>query len=381
MSEAKQARLAVLYVDDEEMARKYFARAAGSDYEVLVADSADEALAVLRADPARVAVLVTDFRMPGRDGGQLLRQVAQEYPQIVRILVTAYADKDVLLETVNSGEVFRILEKPLSVADLREVLAGAAERHRERHRERTLRQHRLMAIDETLAFLAHELNTPLAAIANFAHGIRGRVAGEYSAQRQAEIGQAASAMYDNAQYCLAVLSSFLQSVRNSAGSTPARPDAGAEVSAGSLVTSLLDSYPFAGDQRSWVQVEMHGDFPVQTLPNCVALVLSSVMSNALRALGSVGTPALRFVVVAQPRPEIRICDNGPGIAPEVMERLLVDPVTTHASAGGSGLGMIFCNRVMQSFGGGIRIESASGAGTTVTLDFPSFKSRKHRSDR
>ena len=377
MSEAKQARLAVLYVDDEEMARKYFARAAGSDYEVLVADSADEALAVLRADPARVAVLVTDFRMPGRDGGQLLRQVAQEYPQIVRILVTAYADKDVLLETVNSGEVFRILEKPLSVADLREVLARAAERHR----ERTLRQHRLMAIDETLAFLAHELNTPLAAIANFAHGIRGRVAGEYSAQRQAEIGQAASAMYDNAQYCLAVLSSFLQSVRNSAGSTPARPDAGAEVSAGSLVTSLLDSYPFAGDQRSWVQVEMHGDFPVQTLPNCVALVLSSVMSNALRALGSVGTPALRFVVVAQPRPEIRICDNGPGIAPEVMERLLVDPVTTHASAGGSGLGMIFCNRVMQSFGGGIRIESASGAGTTVTLDFPSFKSRKHRSDR
>ncbi|UIF85621.1 hybrid sensor histidine kinase/response regulator [Cupriavidus sp. UYPR2.512] len=377
MSEAKQARLAVLYVDDEEMARKYFARAAGGDYEVLVADGADEALAVLRADPARVAVLVTDFRMPGRDGGQLLRQVAQQYPQIVRILVTAYADKDVLLETVNSGEVFRILEKPLSVADLREVLASAAERHR----ERTLRQHRLMAIDETLAFLAHELNTPLAAIANFAHGIRGRVAGEYSAQRQAEIGQAASAMYDNAQYCLAVLSSFLQSVRNSAGSRPARPDAGTEVSAGTLVTSLLDSYPFAGDQRSWVQVEMHGDFPVQTLPNCVALVLSSVMSNALRALGSVGTPALRFVVVAQPRPEIRICDNGPGIPPEVMERLLVDPVTTHASAGGSGLGMIFCNRVMQSFGGGIRIESASGAGTTVTLDFPSFKSRKHRSDR
>lgn len=375
MSEAKQSRLAVLYVDDEEMARKYFARAAGSDYEVLVADGADQALAVLRADPARVAVLVTDFRMPGRDGGQLLRQVAQEYPQIVRILVTAYADKNVLLETVNSGEVFRILEKPLSVADLRDVLARAAERHR----ERTLRQHRLMAIDETLAFLAHELNTPLAAIANFARGISGRVAGEYSAQRQAEIGQAASAMHDNAQYCLAVLSSFLQSVRNSAGSAPARPDAGTEVSAGALVTSLLDSYPFAGDQRGWVHVEMHGDFPVQTLPNCVALVLSSVMSNALRALAGVAAPSLRFVVVAQPRPEIRICDNGPGIPPEVMERLLVDPVTTHASAGGSGLGMIFCNRVMQSFGGGIRIESTSGAGTTVTLDFPSFKNRKHRS--
>ncbi|WP_432258190.1 ATP-binding protein [Cupriavidus sp. TMH.W2] len=377
MSEVMQARPAVLYVDDEDMARKYFARAVGSDYEVLLASSADEAMSALRSDPARVAILVTDFRMPGRDGGVLLRQVAQAYPQIVRILVTAYADKDVLLQTVNSGEIFQILEKPLSVGNLRDVLTRAAERHR----ERTLRQHRLMAIDETLAFLAHELNTPLAAIANFARGIGARAAGEYSAQRQGEIGQAASAMHDNAQYCLAVLSSFLQSVRNSAGSGPVRRGTGSEVSAGALVSSLLDSYPFAGEQRSWVEVDMQGDFPVQTLPNCVALVLSSVMSNALRALADIGAPSLRFVVAAQPRAEIRICDNGPGIPPEVMDRLLVDPVTTHASAGGSGLGMIFCNRVMQSFGGGIRIESASGAGTTVTLDFPSFKSRKHRSDR
>ncbi|SPA26612.1 RESPONSE REGULATOR, CheY family; repressor of PhcA [Cupriavidus taiwanensis] len=376
MSEVLQARPAILYVDDEDMARKYFARAVGADYEVLLAGSADEAMSVLRSDPARIAILVTDFRMPGRDGGVLLRQVAQAYPQVVRILVTAYADKDVLLQTVNSGEIFQILEKPLSVSNLRDVLARAAERHR----ERTLRQHRLMAIDETLAFLAHELNTPLAAIANFARGISGRVAGEYSAQRQNEIGQAASAMHDNAQYCLAVLSSFLQSVRDSAGSAPARRGASNEVRAGALVSTLLDSYPFVGDQRSWVEVDLQGDFPVQTLPNCVALVLSSVMSNALRALADVGAPSLRFVVTAQPHAAIRICDNGPGIPPEVMDRLLVDPVTTHASAGGSGLGMIFCNRVMQSFGGGIRIESASGAGTTVTLDFPSFKSRTHRSE-
>jgi len=377
MSETLQSRQTVVYVDDEEMACKYFARSAGSDYEVLLAGGADEAMSILRSEGARVAILVTDFRMPGRHGGDLLRQVAQEYPHIVRILVTAYADKDVLLESVNSGEVFRILEKPLGVSTVRDVLAQAGERFR----ERAMRQQRLMAIDETLAFLAHELNTPLAAIANFARGIESRTAVEYSAPRQAEIGQAATAMHDNAQYCLAVLSSFLQSVRSSAGAAPAVAAPGSEVSAGGLVGALLDTYPFAGDQRSWVEVEMHGDFPVQTLPNCVALVLSSVMSNALRALVDVAAPSLRFVVVAQPRPEIRISDNGPGIPPEVMERLLVDPVTTHASAGGSGLGMIFCNRVMQSFGGGIRIASASGAGTTVTLDFPNFKDRMHRSYR
>ena len=376
-TDTSQPRATILYVDDEEMACKYFARAAGSEHEVLSATGADEAIAILQEHQAKISVLVTDYRMPGRDGGDLLRQVALEYPQIVRILVTAYADKDMLLETVNSGEVFKILEKPITVTDVREVLRLAGERYR----ERAVRQQRLMAIDETLAFLAHELNTPLAAIANFARWIEARVAGEYNQQRNAEIGRAAGAMHDNAQYCLAVLSSFLQSVRSSAGGAKPKPGPGNDVSAGALVASLLDSYPFADNQRNWVQVELHDDFPVPTLPNCVALVLSSVMSNALRALADVDNPSLRFVVVAGDRPEIRIADNGPGIPPEVMDRLLVDPVTTHASAGGSGMGMIFCNRVMQSFGGGIRIASASGAGTTVTLDFPNMKNRMNRSDR
>jgi two-component system, response regulator PhcR len=60
-----------------------------------------------------------------------------------------------------------------------------------------------------------------------------------------------------------------------------------------------------------------------------------------------------------------------------MQRLLIDLISTNADV--SGFGKIFCNRVMQSFGGSVRIASASGAGTTVTLEFPNFKDRIHRS--
>lgn len=125
MRETQQARQTVVYVDDEELARKYFARAAGNDYEVLLADGADEAVSILRREGTRVAILVTDFRMPGRHGGDLLRLVSREYPHIVRILVTAYADRNALLGVVDSGEVFQILEKPLGVGRVREVLAFA----------------------------------------------------------------------------------------------------------------------------------------------------------------------------------------------------------------------------------------------------------------
>ncbi|XQU69646.1 hypothetical protein OJJOAM_002377 [Cupriavidus sp. H18C1] len=249
---------------------------------MLLAQGADQAIEMLRNDSGRTAVLVTDFRMPGRNGADLLRQVAAEYPQIVRILVTAYADKDMLLQTVNSGEVFRILEKPLGLQAVRDVLALA----RERHRERQSRHQRLTAIDETLAFLAHELNTPLAAIANFARGVESRSSAEYDPQRQAEIGQAAAVMHSNAQYCLAVISSFLQSVRGN-GERPLTSENDRDITAGSLIMALLDSYPFTGPQRNWIEVELHGDFIVHTLPNCVSLVLSSLLNNGLRALTDV----------------------------------------------------------------------------------------------
>ncbi len=99
--------------------------------------------------------------MPVSNGDQLLREAAQRYPRIVRMLVTAYADKDMLLRTVNTGGVFRIIEKPLRIDTVRETLREAIAQWTERE----TRQHELLAMDETLAFLAHELNTPLATIA------------------------------------------------------------------------------------------------------------------------------------------------------------------------------------------------------------------------
>jgi signal transduction histidine kinase len=371
MSDTTQPPFSILFVDDEELSRNHFARAIRADYCVHVAQSADEAIAVLGEHGAQIAVLVTDYRMPGRDGDDLLRQVAKEYPQIVRILVTAYADKDMLLQTVNNGEVFRILEKPLRTEKVREVLQQAIARYTERE----TRQQRLLAMDETLAFLAHELNTPLATISLFARSVETDVAEQYDPQRQQEIGRAATSMLNNAQYCLTLISSFWATVHRSGGQPSASDGGVREVKATRLIATLLDTYPFVAAQRDWIQVDVQGDFVVRAMPNCVALVLSSLLSNALRALDGKAAPALRLEVVDSPEPEIRMRDNGPGIAPEIMARLMSDPVTTYAGSGGHGMGMIFCNRIMQSFGGCLRIESTLGEGTTVTMGFPNPKGR------
>jgi two-component system response regulator PhcR len=67
---------------------------------------------------------------------------------------------------------------------------------------------------------------------------------------------------------------------------------------------------------------------------------------------------------------IRVSDNGPGIVPEVLQRLTREPVTTRADAGGSGMGLVFCRRVMGSLGGTVDVRSMPGQGASVTLYFP-----------
>lgn len=376
MTAATLPPFSILFVDDDEISRIHFARAIQGIYPVHLARDAEEAMAILGERGAEIAVLVSDFRMPVRDGDALLLEVAQKYPQIVRILVTAYADKDMLLKTVNAGNVFRILEKPLRMETVREVMQLAVARYTERE----TRQRQLLAMDETLAFLVHELNTPLATIALFARSIGNDVAGQYEPQHQDKIAGAAASMLDNTQYCLALISSFWATVHRNSGAQTFARDGARDVTATRLIAGLLDTYPFAGAQRDWITVDAQADFAVRAMPNCVALVLASLLSNALRALGNTAAPSLKIEVVTNGEPRIRFCDNGPGIAPEIQARLLRDPVTTHAEDGGHGMGLIFCDRIMRSFGGSLGVDSTPGMGTTVTMGFGGAEARTNAAD-
>jgi two-component system response regulator PhcR len=75
---------------------------------------------------------------------------------------------------------------------------------------------------------------------------------------------------------------------------------------------------------------------------------------------------------------IGVRDNGPGIAPDVLKRLTLEPVTTRADCGGSGMGLLFCGRVMNALGGAIEVRSEPGQGTEIMLYFPIAGGREPR---
>lgn len=156
----------VLIVDDESAATEYLARQLErlqDEFQVLCADNADQALDCIRMAPDRIAVVMTDQRMPGMSGKELLDQLKQSHPTSVRILTSAYGEVDVALDAVNEGQIFRYQKKPWRATDLLPLFQKAITRHRElvaaqlcsrsqRQQEfAQLRQQRQRRLEQTLA--------------------------------------------------------------------------------------------------------------------------------------------------------------------------------------------------------------------------------------
>lgn len=116
----------VLFVDDEPRVLEGIRNVlAFEPFRVLTANSAAEALEVLATEP--VSVVVSDERMPGMNGSELLSVVCRRYPTTVRIVLTGQASIESAIRAINSGQVYRFLTKPFSSDELVNTLTAALE--------------------------------------------------------------------------------------------------------------------------------------------------------------------------------------------------------------------------------------------------------------
>jgi two-component system response regulator PhcR len=366
----------VLFVDDEPLARKWFTRTFQSEFGVLTAGSADEALQILIANAHDIAIVVTDYRMPGRNGLQLLEGVRTEFRHVVRLLMSAFAEKDMAIAAINSGCVFRLLEKPMDQDATRMALREALAVFRNGAHEQALHESRAAATQDTLGFVAHELNTPIAIVRGYLEelGSRLRNPGQpdgmvmLSESKPGQISAMLKAAEKSAFYCTSLLSTFVQSARDAYPGSRPQP-----VTASSILKSVVDEYPFSSEeQRGSLCTCVETDFLMPGRRDLVYLVLCTLTKNALQALH--GQPEARLVITAgmddvagSTRQWMRFQDNGPGIDSELLSKLSKEPVKS--GTGGSGMGLVFCRRVVQSMGGSIEITSKILRGTTVTLYF------------
>jgi DNA-binding NtrC family response regulator len=115
----------LLFVDDEERIVNLLRMMFRSEYQVLTATSGKEALEILAKH--RVEVLVSDQRMPGMVGVELLAEARKRSPATMRILLTGYSDLAAIVGSVNDGEVFRFINKPWNHDEIKTIIRAAAE--------------------------------------------------------------------------------------------------------------------------------------------------------------------------------------------------------------------------------------------------------------
>ena len=123
-----QPKTRVLIVDDDANLLDSMRRQFSAKYDVQTAQSGQEALDLL-ASSQPFTVLVSDFKMPGMDGIQLLSRAAELYPDTVRILLTGFANFENAVHAVNQGYIYRFLSKPCLPDALGQALNEAVRQH------------------------------------------------------------------------------------------------------------------------------------------------------------------------------------------------------------------------------------------------------------
>ncbi len=108
----------VMYVDDEVISRHYFTRICEKHYAVITTENSQQALDYLESNHQQVAVLVSDQKMPGMQGTDLLQEVSHRYPDIIRLLTTAYMENDNSEELIHQGKIFSYIIKPWDIDEL-----------------------------------------------------------------------------------------------------------------------------------------------------------------------------------------------------------------------------------------------------------------------
>lgn len=379
----------ILYIDDEKANRVVFEQSLAAEFPIVTAPDGETALGILETHD--VAVVVTDMRMPHMNGEEVLRVVKERWPDIIRIVVTAYADIDPILRAINEGLVARYIIKPWVRAEFVQVLRWALEASTlgrdsaEIHR-RLLETERLATLGSISALLVHDLKQPLASLMgniellaplrDLAPVLRDALPAanvdpktrRIAAARLDEVGGILADM----QTAVELLSSMISQLRDMARPREAADPKFAADPSQVVRHAMSVCQPLAMDLHARIDYTGPRNLPrVRISPTDLTQVLINVVTNGTQAVAARGIPNGRVSIASRDAGgmvELRIQDEGIGMPPEVLARIGTPFFTTRSQ--GTGLGVAQCQRLVGRAGGRLHIESESGKGTTVTILLP-----------
>ncbi|TLM65351.1 MAG: hybrid sensor histidine kinase/response regulator [Deltaproteobacteria bacterium] len=353
----------ILVVDDEEVIRDLCGKAL-ADFRVLEADNGRTALDLL--DRESVDLVLVDVMMPVMNGLDLLMQIKERDPDQLVIVMTGYADKEIILRALKA-DADDFIQKPLNLLQLKSTIEKALEKRQLRQELLQLKRlDRLKA--EFLGLISHKLRTPTTVLSLF---IQNLASGAVSTDTP-EFPAAVAAIREEADYLAHLIQDLLtySDVILQEQKPKLAPADLREIA----LTALAEKRPAAAEKGISLISTLQGAWPRLSLDRRrIAFAIGALLDNAIKF-----TPAGGQVILSgeagKDGLQLVVRDTGIGIAAEELPRVFdkfyqIDP-TQAGQVRGFGLGLFYARQFVQDHGGAITLESVPGAGTTVTITLP-----------
>lgn len=354
----------IVYVDDELPNLLVFEEWFGEGY--ALSTFAHPQLALDRIALGDVAVLVTDQRMPGMFGTELLAKVKEISPTTIGVLMTAFDDSATIRQALNDRLALSYVLKPYRHAEVRVVLDAALEAHylataRHELEQRMKRSERFTTLGSLLAGVMHDLRAPL--------GMLGAVLKELGAELEKpdpmpevrEIAADAISFHARAAELVEGVMRFMSARK--------REDRGDVGLAARHAVSIANGELRARSGVLTLEVVEPGTTLVELDTSELTRIMVNLLANAAQALPERGGGAVTFTVTTTASTvDVIVRDNGSGIAPEVLSRLTEPLFTTKGT--GTGLGLYTIRRMAEDVRGSLTIDSQVGVGTIARVRLP-----------
>jgi len=361
----KSEKSLILVIDDEEALRDGCRQVLEkSGYAVLTAGQGIDGIKLARENLPEMAFI--DLKMPNISGMEIIEILSRDIPDIVLVMITGFATIVSAVEAMQKG-AYNYLPKPFNPDQLRALTKRGLEHRHLKIETKRLREEKDLMESNFITFVSHEMRSPLVVIRQYIEALN-TIAGERFDQDVREIIercrkriQSLEEMVEHwldisriengtlaqQKVCLNLDAIISRSVEEM---TPVCRKRGI-----SLETNISEKLPqITGDEESLVRV------------------FTNIIGNATKY-----TPEGGKITVSCQHDECyinaSIADTGLGIAPDKLS-LIFEPFFRcggkNEKYSGSGLGLTFCKKIMESHKGCIAVSSKEGDGTTFVLTFP-----------
>jgi two-component system, sensor histidine kinase and response regulator len=400
-----QQKRTLLIVDDEEGPRQSLRVVFKEDYNLLMANDGTRAIELARQN--RIDVAITDIRMVGMSGVELLEQLKAVDPAIEVIMLTAYETVDTLRLALRLGAC-DYLNKPFDISTMRKAVANAVERRslgdeirnntdqllelqKELQNQKT-NEEITRTRGEIYASIIHDINGPLTVISGFIQlmsqriGTHSRIEGDdldFVKDRLKTITRQVT-------NCIEISRRYLGFLRQNAEETP-------PVGINHILADLhqlIRVHPSVKNNEFLIEplvldvtVKINGTDLIQILRNLTVNAFQCASEkHSVHVYGRLLPQPLDLAEFADgsedrflnregfrneaPLLALSVKDTGPGIPAEILPRIFDPYFTTKAVTDGTGIGLSVVQRLVKEAKACLHVNSKAGRGTTFTIYLP-----------